>query len=89
MKGKIRSILSMVLAFAVLMSAFTVATALGATAEGAMTDTVFLNFSEEAQGEGNAVESLVYDNGSVTLTSTDTPQNYSKGEYPAKLQFGR
>ena len=81
MKGKIRSILSMVLAFAVLMSAFTVATALGATAEGAMTDTVFLNFSEEAQGEGNAVESLVYDNGSVTLTSTDTPQNYSKGEY--------
>ena len=80
MKSKTRSILSVVLAFAVLMSAFTVATAFGATAEGTMTDTVFLNFTEEAQLEGSGIQSLDYDNGAVTLTSVDTPQNYTKGE---------
>ena len=79
MKSRFTKVIGLLLAVSMVFSMIAVSSVMS-SADGYGSD-VLLNFSGDKAGEGSAIGSLSYDNGSLTLKSNGIAQDYSKGEY--------
>ena len=79
MKSRFTKVIGLLLAVSMVFSMIAVSSVMS-SADGYGSD-VLLNFSGDKAGEGSAIGSLSYDNGSLNLKSNGIAQDYSKGEY--------